>query len=71
MKIEQDDKPRKKDYEVEILVRGTRYYRESYRVEAYSKAHALWIMLEWIQRHTDMGWNDFEFVAVKEIGGRG
>lgn len=70
MKIEQDDKPRKKAYEVEILVRGPRYCRDTYRVEAYSKAHALWIMLEWIQRHTDMGWSDFDFSAVKESGGR-
>lgn len=62
------DKPRKR-YEVILLMKCERYYQESYRVDAYSKAHAIWLMLDWIQRHTDMGWKDFEFTAVKEIGG--
>lgn len=63
------DKPRRR-YEVVLLMKCERYYQESHRVEAYSKAHAVWVMLDYLQRHTDMGWNDFEFTAVKEIGGR-
>lgn len=63
------DKPHRK-FEVTITVWEKQCYSGTYRLKAYSKAHAIYILLDYIQKHADLGWNDFEFTAVREIGGR-
>lgn len=54
-----------------LLIRGSpAYYHESYQIDAVSKAEAIWRVTNWIQKHSDMDWKDFEFVSCTESGGR-
>lgn len=54
----------KKAYEVTILMRRDRYYYDTMTVDAYSAAHAIKQVIDWLIGHTD--WEDFEFKAVSE-----
>lgn len=59
-------KPEKRTYEVTILMRRDRYYHDTMTVDAYSAAHAIHQVIEWLMGHTDTTWDDFEFKAVSE-----
>ena len=56
----------KRAYEVTMLMRYDRYYYETMTVDAYSAAHAIHQVIDWLIDHTDTDWEDFEFKAVCE-----
>ncbi len=56
----------KRAYEVTMLMRDERYYYETMTVDAYSAAHAIKQVIDWLIDHTDTDWEDFEFKAVCE-----
>lgn len=60
----------KKAYDVTILMRGERYYYDVMTVDAFSAAHAIKQVIDWIIDHTDTDWEDFEFKAVSERKGK-
>lgn len=56
----------KRAYEVTMLMRHDRYYYDTMTVDAYSAAHAIKQVIDWLIDHTDTDWEDFEFKAVCE-----
>jgi hypothetical protein len=60
----------KKKYDVTILMRGERYYYDTMTVEAYSAAHAVVQVVNYIINHTDTDWDGFEFKGVSERKGK-
>ena len=63
---QEGNRPAKRAYEVPILMRRDRYYHDTMTVEAYSAAHAIKQVVDWLIGHTDTDWEDFEFKAVCE-----
>lgn len=63
---EHRDPAAKKPYEVTILMRGGRYYYDTMTVDAFSAAHAIVQVVNYLISHTDTEWEDFEFKAVCE-----
>ena len=56
----------KREYEVTLLMRRDRYYYDTMTVEAYSAAHAVVQVVNYIINHTDTDWDGFEFKGVSE-----
>jgi len=65
-----DDGRQKKPYEVTILMRGGRYYYDTMTVDAFSAAHAIVQVVNYLINHSDTDWEDFEFKTVREKGRR-
>ena len=65
-----DDGRQKNPYEVTILMRGGRYYYDTMTVDAFSAAHAIVQVVNYLINHSDTDWEDFEFKAVREKGKR-
>lgn len=70
MMNEHRDGLQKKPYEVTILMRGERYYHDVMTVDAFSAAHAVVQVVNYIINQSDTDWEDFEFKAVREKGKR-
>lgn len=60
----------KRAYDVTILMRGERYYYDVMTVDAFSAAHAVVQVVNYIINHTDTDWDGFEFKSVSERKGK-
>lgn len=67
---QEGNRPAKRTWEVTILMRRDRYYHDTMTVEAYSAAHAVVQVVNYIINHTDTDWDGFEFKGVSERKGK-